>query len=84
MAAVIPLLQTGTGAITVTTPTGYRQMLVKNMDAAITINLAWNGSGGTWPLEARERLGIALTGKVITVTLTPASGSPAWAILLQG
>lgn len=83
MSAVVPQLLTGTGAQTISVGV-FRQMLVKNMDAAITINLSWNGSAGAWPLEPRERLGIALTGTVTTVTLTPASGSPAWAVLLQG
>lgn len=82
MAAVVPITGTVTGTSTITVGP-YRQLLVKNLDTSTTLQLSWNGSAGTYPLEPRERLGMALSGTIITFTVT-CPGAQQWAYLLQG
>ena len=83
MAFSIPQLGNGTGTATITAGVPYRQFLIENLDAdgGGDLTVTWNGAGGSWLLHPGTRLGIALTGGLITITLT---GTAAWQYLLQG
>lgn len=87
MSVAIPIILSGNAPALIDVGP-HRQMLVENLDptdgTGNNILVGWNDSVGAWLLKPGTRLGIALTGTVLTVTLTPVAATPAYQILLQG